>query len=74
MKNVRKADVDADAACVQHEELIKKRLMCLSEDRPKAVRNVSGWTDIIVRACLEGMGEFDEETSGLEVWLKEDVL
>jgi len=42
LKNVRKADVDADAACVQHEELIKKRLMCLSEDRPKAVRNVSG--------------------------------
>jgi hypothetical protein len=27
-----------------------------------------------VRACLEGMGEFDdEETSGLEGWLKEDV-
>ena len=27
-----------------------------------------------MRARLEGMGEFDdEETSGLEVWLKEDV-
>jgi len=27
-----------------------------------------------VRACLEGMDEFDEEeTSGLEGWLKEDV-
>jgi len=25
-----------------------------------------------VRACLEGMGEFDE-TSGLEGWLQEDV-
>jgi len=38
------------------------------------VRKVSGWTEIIVRACLEGMGEFDEdETSGLEGWLKEDV-
>lgn len=32
-----------------------------------------GWTEIILRACLEGMGEFDVETSGLEGWLKEDV-
>jgi len=31
------------------------------------VRKVSGWTEIIVRACLQGMGKFDEEeTSGLE--------
>ena len=40
------------------------------------VRKVPGWTDIIVRACLEGMGEFDEdetEISGLEIWLREDV-
>ena len=37
-------------------------------------RKVSGWTEIIVRAYLEGMGEFDdEETSGLEAWLKEEV-
>jgi hypothetical protein len=25
------------------------------------------------RVCLEDMSEFDEETSGLEGWLKEDV-
>jgi len=32
------------------------------------MRKVSGWTEIIVRVCLEGMGGFDdEETSGLEV-------
>ena len=37
------------------------------------VRKVLGWTKIIVRACLEGMGKFEEETSGLEGWLKEDV-
>jgi hypothetical protein len=40
------------------------------------VRKVPGWTDIIDRACLEGMGEFDEdetELSGLEIWLREDV-
>jgi importin-5 len=40
------------------------------------VRKVPGWTDVIVRACLEGMGEDDEdetEKSGLEIWLREDV-
>lgn len=46
----------------------------LSEARPNTVHKVSGWTEIIVRAFLEGMGDFDdEETSGLEVRLKEDV-
>ena len=39
-------------------------------------RKVPGWTDIIVRACLEGMGEFGEdetEMSGLANWLRGDV-
>jgi len=48
-------------------------MIILSEVRPKAVRKVSGWTEIIVKACLQGMGEFVEETSGLEGRLKEDV-
>ena len=49
-------------------------MIILSEVRPKAVRKVSGWTEIIVKACLQGMGEFvEEETSGLEGRLKEDV-
>jgi len=49
-------------------------MISLSEARPNMVHKVSGWTEVIVRAFLEGMGEFDdEETSGLEVWLKEDV-
>ena len=39
------------------------------------VRKVPGWTEVIVRACLEGMGELDEdETNGLEEWLREDVI
>ena len=46
----------------------------LSEARPNMVHKVTGWTEVIVRACLEGMGELDEdETSGLEAWLREDV-
>ena len=51
-------------------------MISLSEARPNMVRKVPGWTEIIVRACLEGMGEFDEEEtemSGLESWLREDV-
>lgn len=36
------------------------------------VRKVTGWTEIIVRACLEGMGEFEEDDN-LDTWLKEDV-
>lgn len=51
-------------------------MISLSEAGPNMVRKVPGWTDIIVRACLEGMGEFDEdetEMSGLEIWLREDV-
>ena len=51
-------------------------MISLSEAGPNMVRKVPGWTDIIVRACLEGMGEFDEdetEMSGLENWLREDV-
>ena len=41
-------------------------MISLSETRPNIVYKVSGWTEIIVRVCSEGMGEFDEETSGLE--------
>ena len=51
-------------------------MISLSEAGPNMVRKVPGWTDIIVCACLEGMGEFDEdetEMSGLENWLREDV-
>ena len=49
-------------------------MISLSEACPNIVRKVPGWMEIIVRAYLEGMGEFDEEeTSDLEGWLKEDV-
>ena len=49
-------------------------MISLSEAFPSIVRKVPGWMEIIVRAYLEAMGEFDEEeTSGLEGWLKEDV-
>lgn len=48
-------------------------MISLSEAKPTMVKKVAGWVDIIVRACLEGMGELDEEDAGgLEGWLAED--
>ena len=49
-------------------------MISLTEARPNMVRKLPGWTEVVVRACLEGMGEFDEdETQGLDAWLREDV-
>ena len=48
-------------------------MVSLSEAKPVMVKQASGWTDVIVRACLEGMGELDDETGALEGWLREDV-
>ncbi|KAJ7790566.1 armadillo-type protein [Mycena olivaceomarginata] len=46
-------------------------MVSLSEARAGMVKRVDGWVGIMVRACLEGMGEF-EEGDGLEGWLEED--
>ncbi|KAF5368152.1 hypothetical protein D9615_010189 [Tricholomella constricta] len=47
----------------------------LSEARAGMVKKQAGWTDIVVRGCLEAMGEFDEEAEGgLEGWLSDDPL
>jgi hypothetical protein len=47
-------------------------MVSLTEARPNMVRKLTGWTEIIVRACLEGMGEFEEDDS-LDAWLRDDV-
>ncbi|KAG5635297.1 hypothetical protein H0H81_011779 [Sphagnurus paluster] len=48
-------------------------MISLSEARPAMVRKQPGWTEVIVRACLEAMGEFDEDADGgLEAWLADD--
>jgi hypothetical protein len=46
-------------------------VISLSEARPGMVRKVEGWCGAIVRGCLEGMGELDEEET--ETWLDADV-
>ncbi|PPR07809.1 hypothetical protein CVT24_002881 [Panaeolus cyanescens] len=44
-------------------------MVSLSEARPAMVKKMTGWTEVIVRACLEGMGEGEDE---VEAWLAED--
>jgi hypothetical protein len=73
------AEAAADAERVDEEEDEKSTLrlsalefmVSLSEAKASMVKKVHGWTDVIVRASLEGMGELDDDT--LDMWLKEDV-
>ena len=33
----------------------------LSESKPAMLKGVEGWANIVVRGCLEGMGEIPED-------------
>jgi hypothetical protein len=46
-------------------------VLTLSEEKPSMCRKVDGWSAAIVRGCLEGMGELDDEDT--EEWLAADV-
>ena len=46
-------------------------MITLSESRPAMLKGVEGWVNIIVRGCLEGMGEIPEDDT--ETWLDADV-
>jgi hypothetical protein len=51
-------------------------MLSLSEAKPSIVRNVPGWVEIMVRACLEAMDEDEEDKgagSSLDAWLTKDV-
>jgi hypothetical protein len=51
-------------------------MLSLSEAKPSMVKKVPGWVEIMIRACLEAMGEFEEDEgtgSGLNAWLADDV-
>ncbi|KAG5641749.1 hypothetical protein DXG03_004294 [Asterophora parasitica] len=72
---------DAELAALTEEDDLRQTLrlsamefmISLSEAKPGMVRKQAGWTEIVVRACLEAMGEFDEEAEGgLAVWLADD--
>jgi importin-5 len=46
-------------------------MVSLSEARPAMVRPVEGWVSIVVRGCLEGMGQLGDDE--LQIWLDADV-
>jgi hypothetical protein len=48
-------------------------MISLSESRPWSVKKVPGWSETLVRACLEGMAELDESKEAEEEWLNDDV-
>ena len=48
-------------------------MVSLSESKPGMVRKVDGWVAIIVRACLEGMGEILDTQDEMNKWLDADV-
>ena len=43
----------------------------LSESKPAMLKGVEGWVNIVVRGCLEGMGEIPEDDT--ETLLEADV-
>ncbi|KAH8827725.1 armadillo-type protein [Flagelloscypha sp. PMI_526] len=47
-------------------------MISLSESRPWSVKKVPGWSETLVRACLEGMAELDESKEAEEEWLNDD--
>lgn len=59
----------------EEEEEVRKAalefMISLSEARPVMVKRVDGWTAVIVRGCLEGMGEIPEDET--DAWLEADV-
>ncbi|KAF9445877.1 ARM repeat-containing protein [Macrolepiota fuliginosa MF-IS2] len=46
-------------------------MISLSEARPSMVRKAENWVAVMIRACLEGMSELDEDED-VSVWLKDD--
>jgi hypothetical protein len=72
---LRKGSIE-DASYAEKEEVRKAALefmVKLSEGNAKMVRKVPGWVAAIVRGCLEGMGEFDDDPQSLQIWLDADV-
>jgi len=46
-------------------------MVSLSESKPSMVKRVEGWIPVIIKGCLEGMGEIEEDSTPL--WLEADV-
>jgi len=62
-------DEDEEVAEVRSAAL--EFMVSLSEARPSMVRGVEGWVSVLVRGCLDGMGQLRDDE--LEAWLDADV-
>ncbi|KZT00064.1 ARM repeat-containing protein [Laetiporus sulphureus 93-53] len=70
-----KATVEEHESDHEEEEVRKAALefmVSLTEARPSMVKRVDGWTAVMVRGCLEGMGEIPEDET--DIWLEADPL
>ncbi|KAH9918693.1 ARM repeat-containing protein [Amylocystis lapponica] len=47
-------------------------MISISEARPNMTKHVEGWTVVVVRGCLEGMGEIPEDET--DIWLEADPV
>lgn len=65
------ATTDEDEETIEVRKAALEFMVSLSEARPNMVRKVDGWTAAVVRGCLEGMGEIEEDD--MEIWLEADV-
>ncbi|KAI8978352.1 ARM repeat-containing protein [Trametes punicea] len=65
---------EAEKEAVGEEDEVRKGALefmtTLSEAKPNMLRGVEGWVNIVVRGCLEGMGEISEDDT--EAWLDAD--
>jgi hypothetical protein len=48
-------------------------MLSLSEAKPSMVRKQDGWVPVVVRGCLEGMGEFPDDQASVDSWLEADA-
>lgn len=69
-KGKEPAEPDVDEEREEVRKAALELMISLSEARPGMVKRVSGWVPVIVRGCLEGMGELPDDS--LDVWLDAD--
>ncbi|KIY64331.1 ARM repeat-containing protein [Cylindrobasidium torrendii FP15055 ss-10] len=69
----RKEAEETDSEDQQELRLAALEMMVsLTEAKPSMVRNVEGWVPLLVRACLEGMGDYADDMDSTMEWLRED--
>ncbi|KAI0032084.1 ARM repeat-containing protein [Vararia minispora EC-137] len=64
------AQDDADEEAEEVRRAALEFMVSLSEARPSMVRGVEGWISVLVRGCLDGMGQLRDDE--LATWLDAD--